>query len=66
MIELLFMNEQRIISFDNTEHAFAAKSDRELKKANFLFGMMGKAWLVKAGLMITPLAIKWHIPLPKC
>ncbi len=59
------MNEQRIISFDNTEHAFAAKSDRELKKANFLFGMMGKAWLVKAGLMITPLAIKWHIPFTK-
>lgn len=59
------MNEQRIISFNNTEHAFAAKSDRELKKANFLFGMMGKAWLVKAGLMITPLAIKWHIPFTK-
>lgn len=59
------MNEQRIISFDNTEHAFAAKSDRELKKANFLFGMMGNAWLVKAGLMITPLAIKWHIPFTK-
>lgn len=59
------MNEQRIISFDNTEYAFAAKSDKELKKANFLFGLMGKAWLVKAGLMITPVAIKWHIPFTK-
>ena len=59
------MNEQRIISFDNTEHAFAAKSDKELKKANFLFGLMGKAWLVKAGLMITPVAIKWHLPFTK-
>ncbi len=59
------MNEQRIISFDNTEYAFAAKSDKELKKANFLFGLMGKAWLVKAGLKITPVAIKWHIPFTK-
>lgn len=59
------MNEHRIISFDNTEYAFAAKSDKELKKANFLFGLMGKAWLVKAGLKITPLAIKWHIPFTK-
>lgn len=25
------------ISFDNTEYAFAYKSDKELKKANFLF-----------------------------
>lgn len=59
------MNEQRIISFDNTEYAFAAKSDKELKKANFLFGLMGKAWLVKVGLKITPVAIKWHIPFTK-
>lgn len=59
------MNEQRIISFDNTEYAFAAKSNTELKKANFLFGVMGKAWLVKAGLKLTPLAIKWHIPFTK-
>ena len=59
------MTEQTKISFDNTEYAFAAKSDAELKKANFLFGMMGKAWLVNAGLKITPLAIKWHLPFTK-
>jgi proline dehydrogenase len=59
------MNEPRNISFENTEYAFAAKSDKELKKANFLFSMMGKPWLVNAGLKITPLAIKWHIPLTK-
>ena len=50
------------ISFDNTEIAFAAKSDKQLKKANFLYGLMGKAWIVKMGLKITPLAIRWHIP----
>ena len=59
------MTEQTKISFDNTEYAFAAKSNAELKKANFLFGVMGKAWLVNAGLKITPLAIKWHIPFTK-
>ena len=56
------MNEQSPASFDNTEIAFAAKSNKDLKKAQFLFSAMGKAWLVKLGLKITPLAIKWHIP----
>ncbi len=56
------MNEPAPISFDNTESAFAAKSNSELKQAHFLFSMMGKPWLVKAGLTLTPVAIKWHIP----
>lgn len=59
------MNDQTKISFDNTEYAFAAKSDAELKRANFLFGIMGKSWLVDMGLKITPLAIKWGIPFTK-
>jgi len=59
------MNDPAPVFFDNTECAFAAKSDGELKKAHFLFGMMGKPWLVKAGLKITPVAIKWQIPLTK-
>jgi proline dehydrogenase len=60
--ELLIMKEHNAISFDNTEYAFAYKSDKELKKAHFLFSAMGKAWLVKAGLLLTPIAIRWHIP----
>lgn len=59
------MNEQTKISFDNTECAFAAKSNTELKKANFLFGIMGKSWLVNLALKVTPPAIKWHIPFTK-
>ena len=51
------MTDQNKISFDNTEYAFAAKSNAELKKANFLFGIMGKPWLVNLALKITPLAI---------
>lgn len=53
------------ISFDNTELAFAYKSDKDLKKAKFLFSSMGKAWLVKLGTNLTPLAVKWHLPFVK-
>ncbi len=59
------MKEQTKISFDNTEYAFAAKTNAELKKANFLFGIMGKPWMVNAALKITPIAIKWKIPFTK-
>ena len=59
------MNEQNTISFENTETAFAAKSDQQLKRAHFVFNAMGKPWLVKLGLKITPPAIRWHIPFTK-
>jgi proline dehydrogenase len=59
------MNPQPVISFDNTELAFQYKSDSELKKAHFLFSSMGKPWLLKPGLKITPWAIKWNIPFTK-
>ncbi|GAC1380168.1 MAG: proline dehydrogenase family protein [Ginsengibacter sp.] len=51
------------ISFENTQHAFAYKSDKELKEAKFLFSSMGLGWLVKVGTRITPLAIKAHLPI---
>jgi proline dehydrogenase len=53
------------ISFDNTAVAFANKNDGELKKAHFLFSGMGKPWLVKLGLKLTPFAIKLHLPFTK-
>lgn len=51
-----------MISFDNTEYAFAYKKDKELKKAHFLFSSMGKPWLINLGLKVTPVAIKWKLP----
>jgi proline dehydrogenase len=54
-----------MISFDNTEYAFAYKTDKELKKAHFLFSTMGKPWLVNLGLKLMPAAIKMHIPFTK-
>ena len=54
-----------MISFDNTEYAFAYKTNNELKKADFLFSTMGKPWLVKIGLSLMPSAIKLQIPFTK-
>ena len=56
------MDTVAIISFDNTEYAFAYKKDAALKKAHFLFSSMGKPWLINLGLKVTPLAIKWQLP----
>jgi len=50
------------ISFDNTENAFAYKSDKELKKARFLFKTMSYQALVKFGTRLTPWAIKIGLP----
>ncbi|MGG9971576.1 proline dehydrogenase family protein [Ferruginibacter sp. SUN002] len=54
-----------MVSFDNTELAFAYKTTAELKKANFLFSSMGKPWLVNVGLKLIPTAIKWNLPFTK-
>lgn len=51
------------LSFDNTEIAFAYKTNKELKLAHFLFSSMGINWLVKWGTRITPWAIKVGLPI---
>ncbi len=51
------------ISFENTQIAFAYKSDKELKKAKFLFSTMAKPLLVKLGTKITPWLIKTKFPI---
>lgn len=50
------------ISFDNTEFAFEYKSDEQLKKARFLFSMMGKPWIVSMGTRLAPWSIKAGLP----
>src|SRR3954451_5368274 len=50
------------VSFDNTEYAFAYKNNAALKKARFLFRSMGIGWMVKLGTRLTPLAMKWRLP----
>lgn len=58
-----FMASHPEISFDNTEFAFEYKSDKQLKKARFLFNSMGLEWLVKIGTRVTPWAIKAGLPI---
>lgn len=53
---------QQPISFDNTEFAFEYKTDKELRKARFLFSLMGKPWLVRLGTRLAPWAIKAGLP----
>ncbi len=57
------MPDNTSLSFDNTANAFAYKTNKELKKANFLFLSMGYDWLVKIGTRITPWAIKIGLPI---
>ena len=51
------------VSFENTENAFAYKSNAELKKARFLFKSMGSSFLVKMGTRLTPMAIRFKLPI---
>jgi len=57
------MNAAPAISFDDTGKAFAYKSDKDLKKAKFLFSSMGYQGLVKIGTGITPWLIKAGLPI---
>ena len=54
-----------MISFDNTEYAFAYKSNAELIKARLMYSVMGNPSLLKMGLSLIPGAIKWNIPFTK-
>ncbi|HMK26115.1 MAG TPA: hypothetical protein VK483_08805, partial [Chitinophagaceae bacterium] len=50
------------ISFDNTEVAFEYKTNKQLKKARFLFSLMGKPWIVKLGTRLAPWSVKVGLP----
>ncbi|TAF51504.1 MAG: proline dehydrogenase [Sphingobacteriia bacterium] len=50
------------ISFDNTENAFAYKSDKDLKGARWLFKTMDYSWFVQLGTRLTPFVMKTGLP----
>src|SRR4051812_27607169 len=56
------LEKKVMLSFDNTAYAFAYKSNKELKRAHFLFSAMGNTFLLKTGLGLMHLAIKWRVP----
>lgn len=51
-----------MINFDNTEIAFAGKSDKDLKRAYLLFKMIGNSNLVTVGKGLTNFAFALHLP----
>lgn len=48
--------------FDNTEVAFKYKSNKDLRRARFLFSSMGSPVLTQVGMALTKFAIDWHLP----
>lgn len=46
-----------MLSFDNTENAFKAKTDAEISRSYQLFKLIGSPTLVKFGAAVTPLAL---------
>jgi proline dehydrogenase len=52
-----------MLNFENTEHAFAYRSNGELKQANFLFASMGNAFVTNIGVKFTNWAFKVGLPI---
>ena len=50
------------LDFSDTQIAFAQKSDEELKKMAWLFGLMNKPLLVKIGSKLGLKAVSWQLP----
>lgn len=48
--------------FDNTEIAFKYRTDKEMKRARFLFSSMGSPALTSIGMKLTQIAISWNLP----
>ena len=55
--------KNEIISFDNTEVAFASKSDADLNRAYWLFKIISFNWLVKISPPFVNTAIALHLPI---
>ncbi len=51
-----------MVSFENTEIAFQDKSDKKLRKAYWLFRMVGSPWLVKTGSVLLKAALWLQLP----
>ena len=52
-----------MISFENTEIAFQSKSNKDLKRAYWLFKIIASPTFVKFGKIATNVALKLHLPI---
>ena len=51
-----------MLDFNNTEIAFSAKSQSELKNAYLLFNTIKYPWLVKCASVVSNIALNIHFP----
>ncbi len=56
------MNIDNTVAFEDTAVAFAAKSDKALKKKYLIFASMNSNWLVKTGTSMMKTALKLRLP----
>lgn len=52
----------KMVTFNNTKIAFDNKSNKELKKAYWLFKFMGISWLTKVGASLLKIALSLKLP----
>lgn len=57
------MNVSMNLSLNNTQNAFAYKSNTDLNKANWLFTVIQKPWIVSLGTRFTPILMKSGLPI---
>ncbi len=55
--------KKHVIRFDNTEVAFASKSNRDLKRSYFIFSTMQHPFIVSIGVRLTTWALKIGLPI---
>lgn len=57
------MNVSMNLSLNNTQNAFAYKSNTDLKKAKWLFTVIQNPWIVSLGTRFTPMLMKSGLPI---
>lgn len=51
-----------MLSFENTEIAFSSKTDKDLRRAHYMFRLIGNNGLVSAGKLMSRIAMKTGLP----
>lgn len=57
------MNVSMNLSLNNTQNAFAYKSNTDLRKAKWLFSVIQNPWIVSLGTRLTPMLMKSGLPI---
>ena len=57
------MNNKPVLSLENTETAFAGKSDSDLRQSYRIFKLLNHSILVETGAVLANLALKFYIPI---